>query len=146
MHPIIRFILILLSFFKPCIVQKRDKHKKIVEIAEYTRGRKNGFFVKYQDGIGIIAVSRYLHGRKNGIEKLFYPNCEHRIFATCEYKNGKKHGLYQEYFKNGNKKIRAIFMNDKLHGRYYTWSEDGLEEGTAYFEEGCCMESIRYEC
>ncbi|MEC8929626.1 MAG: hypothetical protein VX705_10490, partial [Verrucomicrobiota bacterium] len=40
------------------------------------------------------------------------------------------------FYEGGQKRSQADFVNDKLHGSYITWYEDGSKKTERVFEDG----------
>ena len=53
-----------------------------------------------------------------------------------EYQNDKKHGLFQLYDENGTIRLKATFQEDKLHGLLSPYTPDGLPFFSETYHEG----------
>ena len=48
----------------------------------------------------------------------------------------KWNGEYKSRWYNGNKCIETTYKNDKRHGEYLFWNEDGTLREKKYYNEG----------
>lgn len=108
---------------------------------------RNGMLSKketYDKGV-LILFEYYLNsGKKHSILQEHYMlNTEYKCWYNSEqlqahgfYVNGKKHGDWNEWYKNGVKKIQCSFENGEQHGDMISWYENGVEENNSRWNRG----------
>ena len=97
----------------------------------------------------------YIEGKHNGKEQSFYPDGS--IAEEIIWKDGLKNGTWKQFFKNGQLKSTANYINDQLDGTFIAYFPDGKKEveGTyrhdvpddewkRYDEKGKLVSTIRY--
>ncbi len=63
----------------------------------------------------------------HGVVKDYYKE-NAQLLSTSFYEKGKLNGRYQEYFKNGNKKITGDFVNNEITGTWTFYNVSGEME------------------
>ncbi|MDC1024915.1 hypothetical protein OAR04_03200 [Flavobacteriales bacterium] len=76
-------------------------------------------------------------GELDGMQTTFFDNG--KIWTKKTYKNGKRNGLWEEYYKNGNLKLKCTFIeipNYLLNiGRYEEFHENGQLSKLIHFDD-----------
>lgn len=57
-------------------------------------------------------------------------------FNLNKYKNDEKHGLWREYYKNGQLKSEANYVEGEKEGMYREWLENGTKSVEGIYENG----------
>lgn len=80
----------------------------------YIDGLPNGLAKEYNDTGLVIAVTKYYRGIRS-----------HREIINRTDKSGLKQGGWKYFWTNGNLKLEAQYLNDKKHGFFKYYNEDG---------------------
>lgn len=86
----------------------------------------------YEDYEVCSSICRMIHGTniKHGEEIVWYPSEEAKpgtIKTKANYHQGVPHGNYEEYYPNGQTKVRVTFsMGNQITAAEY-WDEQGNE-------------------
>ena len=121
------------------------KNGQIESKAFYKNGHKDGPYTEYYDNGNKSLERSVVNGIKKKIEyhensgkkldeetyddggrclKHYDDNGQH--YRTINYnKDSRKNGPYINYGKNGNKILEASYLNDKEHGKWIYYSDDG---------------------
>ena len=84
------------------------------------------------DGGG-IPIYHYQGKPFTGILLEYYDDV---LYREIEYKNGYQDGIIKGYYENGNIEYESHNKNNKLHGIYRDWDEEGNLITTTEWKEG----------
>lgn len=76
----------------------------------------------------------------NGSYEEYYNNGQLKIKKN--YLNNYLHGSYEEYYDDGQLKIKTNYLNGRLNGLYEEWNYDGSK----YSQKNFCYDIIHGEC
>jgi len=99
-----------------------------------------GTYRKYHSNGYIWKIERYTNPLVKGDSLLngeyleYYSNGNIRIEAN--FINNKLNGPYREYYADGLIRCQGIHVNGKLEGEYTQWGPEGLRQFKAYFVNG----------
>jgi len=113
-----------------------DEMGQLTEEVSYLKGKKSGFFIRYQGVIKndslkrmILSKELYLNDKKEG--QGFYYDNKGRIENIIRYKGGKKHGLSRWF--NADSLIQTLYKyhNDFLIDREFInqYNDQNLKQG-----------------
>lgn len=90
----------------------------------------------YEDGTPrVIRTYEEKNDRKILIsEKVMYPNGKLQIEGT--YKENKRHGTWAFYYENGNKWSEAVYEDGQYNGKSTTWFENGNLRYEGFYKKG----------
>ena len=83
------------------------------------------------------SVSRrveYAEGKQHGKEQSFFP--DGNVAEEIIWENGLKNGPWVQYFKNGQPKLTATYINDQLEGAFSVLSPNGKKEIEGAYRQG----------
>lgn len=90
---------------------------QLMEICNYTKGKKDGSFESWHDNGQMAIKCNYLRGKKYGLYKTWYRNG--KMQEKCNYECDKKDGLYKSWYEqNGNLHEKCNFVKGKRNGSY----------------------------
>lgn len=89
-----------------------NKSSQTTSKVPFKDGKKSGLAKQYYPDGSIWKESNYKDGTLHGIAKVF--ERDGSIKRMVEYKNGKKDGSYIKYFKSGNPKMEAAYIEDLI--------------------------------
>lgn len=124
---------------------------------EYKEGKLHGRYIEYKEDGTYLKECFYTEGKlinlrtynTSGIltlKKSLIINDTYELTRYYEgdgklhYKvimvGGKWNGEYNSWWHNGNKCIETTYKDDKIHGEYTYWNEDGTLREKKYYNEG----------
>ena len=65
-----------------------------------------------------------------------YYECDGKLHDQVIMIGGKWNGEYNSWWHNGNKCIETTYKDDKIHGDYLYWNEDGTLKEKCVYENG----------
>ena len=90
---------------------------------EYLNGKKNGNFIRWYVGEGIMEECQYMDNVKHGKYTLYYRTGQ--VYKVCEYAKGVLSGKFMSWHKNGKKMIECEYLNGHVHGKFLSWHKNG---------------------
>ena len=91
--------------------------------------------VRKQTGRGeIIEYTVDEAGRKHGMYSVI--DSRGQSVVVQGYEHGIRQGLYEEYYSSGTRKSRCHCVNNRIHGRYTEWFENGAFKEVSYYHQG----------
>jgi len=79
-------------------------------------------------------IKNYINGKLNGSYEEWYKNGQLKLRET--YKNDKLSGLSEIFYENGDLHQRTNYKNGKLDGLYKAWYENGCLHTKCYYKDG----------
>lgn len=97
--------------------------------------KKHGPFYNLDSKKGHLNyVVNYSYGIKEGLTIHYYANQKTKL--RMQYKEDKLHGLWEKFRENGNKATDRTYVKDKKHGIMFSYSKDGTLYRTAPYLDG----------
>ena len=91
------------------------------------------FGIKYYEPTTLV---NSLHEMIHGIpEEYFNEDFFNKLEAYLK-NNTQNEGVYEEYWKNGQKKVRLPYKDGRAHGHLHGWYENGNHAFKGHFNEG----------
>lgn len=84
----------------------------------------------------------YAGGKQHGKEQSLYP--EGNVAEEIIWENGLKNGHWIQYFKTGQAKLRATYINDQLEGAFTIFFPDGKKEIEGVYRHGARNDEWTY--
>lgn len=106
----------------------------IKSIGVFTRGFKNGLFVKYANNGKIRTYEHYKNDVKHGITRFFNSQNGSMIFEGA-YAYGRRDGCFRTYYDNGTLQSQMFFKNGFLNGRTIIFHKNGLPKMSVSFNK-----------
>lgn len=104
---------------------------RVIDKNEYV---KNGLF-EYKIGDKIIERVNYVNGLLDGLYERFYVNGNY--YEKTYYKNGLLDGSCDFWYDTTGKKMKSMtYKNNKLHGLYKYYDQDGIIKENFVFNDG----------
>lgn len=111
------------------------------EIITYKQGKKHGLYESYEH-YELSYRMNYFNGRLYG-NLVFFDNGILR--CDINYKNDKPHGPYTYYYDNGNIEDKKHFIDGNLTGLVESYYNNGNIFSRKQYNNGVLETSIRYD-
>jgi hypothetical protein len=83
--------------------------------------------------------------KKNGVYETWYNEDYHSLESREHYKGGKANGTVEGWHKDGSKKYKGTFKDDRSIGKFTSWNTDGsIFNEKEYNDEGDVIISRTY--
>lgn len=96
------------------VVKSYKNNNILIKTIPYQNGLPHGLAKEYNDTGLVTAVTKYYRGVRS-----------HREVINRTDKSGLKQGSWKYFWSNGNLKLEAQFLNNKKHGFFKYYNEDG---------------------
>ncbi len=106
----------------------------IKSIGLWTRGVRNGLFVKYANNGKIRSYEHYKNDVKHGITRYFNSQNGSMIFEGV-YAYGRRDGCFRTYYESGNIQSQMFFKNGFLNGRTTVFHQSGIPKMSISFDK-----------
>ena len=107
---------------------KKPKYKYQAYTKRGKKYKHGDEFQYYRTGTKRIHKKvQWRHGVKHGQYLSLFDSKDVKVKTEGTYEKGKKTGTWLEWYRIIKKKKVANFKDDKLHGRFQEWAEDGQE-------------------
>lgn len=83
----------------------------------------------------IVASCSSTFDGKNGVKTVYFPGSV-IVEQTIHYKDGKRNGEFNEFYRNGQLKIKQSFINDTLTDSSFQFYENGKLKQLQYLKKG----------
>lgn len=127
--------------FKNNVLKVRDIRWLLLEMEKYPQYfqfTEDDLNVMKENGASrdnIYLVKKFL--KKDGDYEEYYPEEEGGgIKLQYHMTGGHLNGEYKSWWHNGNKCIETTYKDDKIHGDYLYWNEDGTLKEKSVYENG----------
>ncbi|MBN2349722.1 MAG: hypothetical protein JXJ22_12820 [Bacteroidales bacterium] len=100
----------------------------------YYQSKKDSIwkYFSYYTG-SLTSTERFEKGIKQGKSQQFYPNG--RLFEEIYWVNDKKHGDWIQYFENGKNKMLAKYTDGQLSGEFIVFNVAGKVQISGFYKE-----------
>lgn len=114
---------------KEGVWKRYDKHDRLIQTSNYSRGKLNGPVISYYPNGTVYSTSNYIDDTPHGNSTLYFENGKINFLDTYFY--GKKEGYSYLYDKEGNLVSKYFYVAGKRDGEQY---EFGKKEDTVKVE------------
>jgi antitoxin component YwqK of YwqJK toxin-antitoxin module len=109
-----------------------DEQGKLVASGKYAGQKKTGEW-KYMANNQIISTEIYLNGKKNGTSKRYYKTGE--LLEEANWQDDRLHGNYRSYFQDGKPYLECKYAEGKRNGAFKTSFPNGELELDAFYTD-----------
>jgi antitoxin component YwqK of YwqJK toxin-antitoxin module len=103
------------------LIIKRLKDGDIVEYTVDESGEKDGLYLLMDSSGGIIVAQHYEHGIRNGPHYEYYPSGAIKTYCICI--ENRIHGTYREWYEDGTLKELSYYSKGLKEGRSTIWKK-----------------------
>lgn len=96
-------------------------------------GKTEGIMYDYYGNGNVYKETNYQNGKREGIMQ--ERNGKHLI-KRMNYADDMLNGLYEEWFRDGQPKIKCTYNNNRKDGLYEEWHENGYIKIMCWYENG----------
>ena len=94
--------------------------------------------------LNVINDITYLKGEKKVFNGVLIAREDNDIVGIYQYSNGKGEGISNDYYRNGQLKIKLFYRNNKLFGEGNSYYENGKIKDERNYVDGIMVSSTEY--
>lgn len=118
-------------------------NQRLAMVENYRMGKKDGVSISFFDNDSIAEKIYWKNDIKQGKWEQFYPNGETRL--KCWHIDGKRDGLFSSYAKDGSYSITGFYKMGKMDGKWTYYLENNEVDLVLEYSDGKMKPNPEYE-